>query len=180
MKIEDIQCENNKRLEILHNEHMDWLLSIGYNITKNRELAKELIAELFLYLAEKGNPNLWYLKSFNLMYCRSFIMSRFLNHIKSSNRLEGLPKDWDEIDTEYDFESDEKLETAYTDVQDELNRLQQTKMWASAKLAELYLYSDKTLEGVSNDIGVSRSTSYLHVKKIKKHLRETIDSPFKK
>jgi predicted DNA-binding protein YlxM (UPF0122 family) len=52
-------------------------------------------------------------------------------------------------------------------------------MWASARLAEIYLYSDKTLEGVSNDIGVSKSTSYLHVKRIKKHLKETIQNPFK-
>jgi DNA-directed RNA polymerase specialized sigma subunit len=52
-------------------------------------------------------------------------------------------------------------------------------MWTSARLAELYLYSDKTLEGVSKDIGVSKSTSYLHVKRIKKHLKEKIQNPFR-
>jgi hypothetical protein len=182
MNIEDIQKENNQRLEILHNQHMDWLMSIGYNITKNRELSRELISDLFLYLAEKGNPNLWYLDSFNLMYCHSFIKSRFLNQLKTKGRTEGLPNDieeWDIPYIEYDYESDMKLETAYTEVQDEIRDLQKTKMWASARLAEIYLYSDKTLEGVSNDIGVSKSTSYLHVKRIKKHLKETIQNPFK-
>jgi hypothetical protein len=116
------------------------------------------------------------------MYCHSFIKSRFLNQLKTKGRTEGLPKDieeWDIPYIEYDYESDMKLETAYTEVQDEIRDLQKTKMWASARLAEIYLYSDKTLEGVSNDIGVSKSTSYLHVKRIKKHLKETIQNPFK-
>jgi hypothetical protein len=179
MSIEETHIENNKRLDILCREHMDWLLSIGYNITKNRELSKELIGDLFLYLAEKGNPSLWYDKSFNLMYCYSFIKSRFLNHIKASKRLEGLDDDWDDVDTEYDYDWDKKMEKAYSDVQNEIMDLQKTKMWTSARLAELYFYSDKTLEGVSNDIGVSKSTSYLHVKKIRKHLKEKITNPFR-
>jgi hypothetical protein len=171
--------ENNKRLEILCRDHKEWLSSVGYNITKNRELTKELIGELFLYLAEKGNPSLYYDTSFNLMYCYSFIKSRFLNHIKANKKFETLSENWDDIDTEYDYEMDDKIEKAYTDVQKEIMDLQRTKLWTSARLAELYLYSDKTLEGVSKDIGVSKSTSYLHVKKIKKHLKEKITNPFR-
>ena len=171
--------ENNKRLEILCREHMDWLLSIGYNITKNRELSKELIGDLFLYLAEKGNPSLYYDTSFNLMYCYSFIKTRFLNHIKANKKFETLSDGYDEIETEYDYEKDERLQKAYSDVQTEIMDLQKTKLWTSARLAELYLYSDKTLEGVSKDIGVSKSTSYLHVKRIKKHLKEKIANPFR-
>jgi hypothetical protein len=171
--------ENNKRLEILCSEHMDWLLSIGYNITKNRELSKELIGDLFLYLAEKGNPSLYYDTSFNLMYCYSFIKTRFLNHIKANKKFETISDSYDEVETEYDYEKDERLQKAYSDVQTEIMDLQKTKMWTSARLAELYLYSDKTLEGVSKDIGVSKSTSYLHVKRIKKHLKEKIENPFR-
>ncbi len=171
--------ENNKRLEVLCREHMDWLLSIGYNITKNRELSKELIGDLFLYLAEKGNPSLYYDTSFNLMYCYSFIKTRFLNHIKANKKFETISDSYDEIETEYDYERDERLQKAYSDVQTEIMDLQKTKMWTSARLAELYLYSDKTLEGVSKDIGVSKSTSYLHVKRIKKHLKEKIANPFR-
>jgi hypothetical protein len=171
--------ENNKRLEILCREHMDWLLSIGYNITKNRELSKELIGDLFLYLAEKGNPSIYYDTSFNLMYCYSFIRTRFLNYIKSNKKFETISDSYDEVETHYDYEWDERIEKAYTDVQTEIMDLQKTKLWTSARLAELYLYSDKTLEGVSKDIGVSKSTSYLHVKRIKKHLKEKITNPFR-
>ena len=179
MSIEETHIENNKRLDILCREHMDWLLSIGYNITKNRELTKELIGDLFLYLAEKGNPSLYYDTSYNLMYCYSFIRSRFYNHIKANKKFETLSDSYDEIATEYDYEWDERLQKAYSDVQTEIMDLQKTKMWPSARLAELYLYSDKTLEGVSKDIGVSKSTSYLHVKRIKKHLKEKIQNPFR-
>jgi hypothetical protein len=44
----------------------------------------------------------------------------------------------------------------------------------------MYFFSDKTLEGLSNDVGISKSTTFLHVKKIKKHIRATIPNPFKK
>ena len=47
MKIEEIQKENNRRLDILYRVKNDWLMSAAYNITKNRELAKELVAELY-------------------------------------------------------------------------------------------------------------------------------------
>lgn len=178
--INTIREENNKRLEILHNKHLDYLYSIGYNITKNRELTKELIGDLFLYLAEKGNPNLWYAESFNLLYCRAFLKTRFLNWIKYNERSESLPEDWDTIDEGYDDDFDAGLDKAYNEIKEEIHNLQKTRMWASSMLAELYFYSDKTLEEVSKDIGVSKSTSYLHVKKIRKHLKNKINNPFKK
>ena len=113
------------------------------------------------------------------MYCYSFIRTRFLNYIKANKKFETISDSYDEVETEYDYERDERLQKAYTDVQTEIMDLQKTKLWTSARLAELYLYSDKTLEGVSKDIGVSKSTSYLHVKRIKKHLKEKIQNPFR-
>ena len=60
MDIKDIQKENTRRLDILYRKKNDWLMSAAYNLTKNRELAKELVAELYLYIAERGNPNIWW------------------------------------------------------------------------------------------------------------------------
>jgi DNA-binding transcriptional regulator GbsR (MarR family) len=54
-------------------------------------------------------------------------------------------------------------------------------MWSSARLAELYFFSgDKmTLDKLSKDIGISKSTSFLNVKKIKQHIRLTKKNPFR-
>lgn len=174
-----VQSENTKRLDTLYKQSHNWLIAVAFNLCKDRETSEELVQELYLYLAEKCNPSLWYLTSFNLMYCHSFIRSRFFNKTKVDKRRTGLSDDYDEVDIEYDLDRDEKIDNVYDSMVEELKRLEQTKLWAPSKLAQMYFFSDKTLEQLSKDIGISKSTTFLHVKKIKKHLRAELNNPFK-
>lgn len=173
-----VQSENTKRLDTLYKQSHNWLIAVSFNLCKDKETSEELVQELYLYLAEKCNPAIWYLNSFNLMYCHSFIRSRFFNKTKVDKRRATLSDDYDEVDIEYNMDYDEKLENTYDNVVEELKRLEQTKLWAPSKLAQMYFFSDKTLEGLSKDIGISKSTTFLHVKKIKKHIKETLQNPF--
>jgi DNA-binding transcriptional regulator GbsR (MarR family) len=182
MKIEEIQKENNRRLDILYRTKNDWLMSAAYNITKNRELAKELVAELYSYIAERGNPNIWYgTDDFNMMYLHSFLRTRHINMVKSNGKVQTISDTYDEVDENYDEELDTKIQQSYDEIVDEIQQLQKTKMWSSARLAELYFFSgDKmTLDKLSKDIGISKSTSFLNVKKIKQHIRMTKKNPFR-
>jgi DNA-directed RNA polymerase specialized sigma24 family protein len=176
--VNKVQSENTKRLDTLYKQSHNWLIAVSFNLCKDKETSDELVQELYLYLAEKCNPALWYLNSFNLMYCHSFIRSRFFNKTKVDKRRATLSDDYDEVDIEYNMDYDEKLENTYDNVVEELKRLEQTKLWAPSKLAQMYFFSDKTLEGLSKDIGISKSTTFLHVKKIKKHIKETLQNPF--
>ena len=176
-----VEIENNKRLERLYIESHNWLISVAFNLCKDKEVADELVQELYLYFGEKKNPALWWGNSpgsFNLMYAHSFIRSRFFNKTKVDKRRATLSDDYDEVDIEYNMDYDEKLENTYDNVVEELKRLEQTKLWAPSKLAQMYFFSDKTLEQLSKDIGISKSTTFLHCKKIKKHLKETLENPF--
>ena len=96
-----IQAENNRRLELLYKQSHNWLIAVAYNLSKDKEVADELVGELYLYLAEKCNPALWYLNSFNLMYAHSFLKSRFLNKIKSDKRKTEFTSDNDDVIEEY-------------------------------------------------------------------------------
>lgn len=174
-----VQIENNKRLEILYKQSHNWLVAVAFNLSKDKEVAEELVQECYLYLAEKCNPSLWYLNSFNLLYLNSFIRSRFFNKVKVDKRRADLSDDYDVVEEEYNAEKDERLENAYDDMVEELKRLEKTKLWAPSKLAQMYFFSEDTLESVSDKIGISKSTTFLHVKKIKKHIRENIQNPFK-
>lgn len=175
--------ENNKRLEVLYKESHQWLLAASFNITKNRELAEDLVGELYLYLGEKVNPSAWWGDSFNVMYCYSFIKTRFLNKIKRDKKINyqaELPTDSERISDEpYDESFDADLDMAYNEVVEELKRMEYTKNWATSKIAQLYFFNDFTLETLSKEIKVAKSTSFLHVKKCKQHLRNTIQNPFK-
>lgn len=173
--------ENTIRLEVLYKQHDGWLKAVAFNITKNKDTAEELVSELYLYLAEKCNPALYYLNSFNLMYCHSFIKSRFLNKIKVNKRNTPLEEDWDTTDEAYDYDNDQRLEEAYDSVIDELKRLEkQPKVWASSKIYQMYAFDkDMTYERISEEIHISKSTAYLNCKKIKKHLKETLPNPFR-
>lgn len=172
--------ENTKRLEVLYTKHHKWLVACAFNITKDRDTSDELVGELYLYLAERVNPSLWYLDSFNLMYLHSFLKTRFINKIKASKRLSTISPHYDEIDTPYDIDFDVKLDEAYDEVINELKAMEKTRAWASSKLAQLYWFNeDFTLDKLSKEIKISKSTAFLNVKKVKKHLKETIKNPFR-
>ena len=59
--------------------------------------------------------------------------------------------------------------------------MERTKLWPASKLAQLYFFSEEkmTLEKLSTEIKICKSTSFTQIKRAKKHLRETIDNPFK-
>ena len=174
-------AENTIRLEVLYKQHDKWLKACAYNISKNRDTAEELVSELYLYLAEKCNPQLYYLNSFNLMYCHSFLKTRFINRIKVDNRNTPLNPHYDTIEDEYDIDTDQRLEEAYDGVIDELKNLEKKpKIWASSKIYQMYAFDkEMTYERISEEIGISKSTAYLNCKKIKKHLKEKLPNPFR-
>jgi DNA-directed RNA polymerase specialized sigma24 family protein len=174
--------ENNRRLKNLYTESHSWLMAAAYNITKDKNMAEELISDLYLYLAEKVNPSIWWGdNSMNLMYCHSFIKTRYINKIKAGKRMSTISPHYDVVEDEYDVEFDKDLENAYNGVIEELKAMERTKLWPASKLYQMYVFTEgMTLEKLSNEIHISKSTSFLQVRKCKKHLRETIANPFKK
>ena len=175
-----IKTENNKRLDVLFRKSHGWLSAVSFNLSKDKEVADELVGELYLYLAEKCNPALWYLDSFNLMYCHAFLNSRFLNRIKAAKRNVPLSDSYDDVENEYDVDADERVEDVYNQMVDELKRLERTKLWAPSKIYQLYAFDkEMTFEKLASELKLSKSTVYLNCKKIKKHLKDNLDNPFK-
>jgi hypothetical protein len=177
----DKNKENTKRLEVLYKESHKWLLAATFNIVKNKETAEDLVAELYLYLGERVNPRLWWGQSFNVMYCYSFVKSRFLNKIKrdkkikyqADNPIDNTP------DIEYDIDFDLKLEYTYNSVVSELKAMEYTKQWASSKLYQMYAFDEgMTLEKLASEIKISKSTAFLNCKKTKIRLKNTLENPF--
>ena len=174
-----IGIENNKRLEVLYRKSHGWLSAVAYNLSKDKEVADELVGELYLYLAEKCNPSLWYLDSFNLMYAHAFLNSRFLNRVKASKRNVQLSDSYDEVDTEYNIDADEKMDDVYNKMVDELKRLEKTRLWAPSKIYQMYAFDgEMTFEKLASELKLSKSTVYLNCKKIKKHLKDNLENPF--
>lgn len=170
--------ENTERLDTLYKKHHQWLIACVYNKAQDITVANDLVQELYLYLGEKRNPKLFYRDSFNLLYCHNFIGSRFINYIKRENK-NTYPSKWkDKEDTPYNTEFDVSLQDAHDKLKQELDNLKTTKMWSSAKLFELYYFADITMDELSKKIGISKSTTFLNIKKIREHLKNIIDNPF--
>ena len=175
-----VQLECKRRLENLYSESHSWLIQTANKVTKNREESEDLISELYEYLHKKCNPKLfWGSTSYNLQYCSKFIKHRYYNKTKKLNRTTYVEEIWDtELDIPYNVEQDLAIQQAYDKVMVELKELERTKMWASSKIFSLYWCSDKTLDKLAKEIGISKSTTFLAVKKIRIYLKEVIENPF--
>ena len=175
----ELQC--NKRLDTLYRKSHTWLLQVGYNICKNAAEAQELVSDLYVYLAKKCRPQIWYDDSYNLIYCMKFMNHRWLNRVHKLRRFQyiGAHTDFDETDyKEYDYDRDLEVMRAYDDVMKELDALRITRLWPKAKIYEIYWCSDQTLDEVAENIGISKSTVFLAIKGIRKHMKEVIKNPF--
>lgn len=81
-------------------------------------------------------------------------------------------------DTEYDIDLDESIMDAYDAVMNEIQRLKRTKGFSSAMIYEIYWTSDDTLQEVADKIGISKSTVFTHLKKVRQHMKSIIKNPF--
>ena len=173
--------ENNNRLDLLYRKHNEWLRKVAWNLCEDEDMVDDLVSELYLYLAENGNEKMYYHDgTFNLGYCNSFLKSRFINKIKSKNKFTEYNADEEVPQIEYNEEFDRSLDSTYADIKKFLKSKQSQGDWASAKIAELYYFGKGfTIEGLAKEVGVSKSTVFLHIKSMKKEIRENIDNPFR-
>jgi hypothetical protein len=144
-------------------------------------VAEDLVQDLYVYLGEKSRAKLWYKDSFNLLYCINFLQTRFLNKVKRDKKISYTADIKDNIvDTDYNTEFDEKLDKAYEQVLIEVKNLHNTNMWTSSKLYEIFWITNPTmtLKELSETIGISNSTSFIHIKKVKEYLKQNIENPF--
>lgn len=174
----ELECD--RRLTNLYNESYTWLLQTAQRITKNKLEAEDLVMELMEYLHLKKNKKLFWGESYNIMYCQKFIKCRYLNKTKKLNKTTyfGTIFDNNVEDIEYDTDKDLAIQKAYDEVITELKRLETTKSWPQSKIFQYYFFSDMTMEEVAKDISISKSTTYLAIRKIREHLKELLDNPF--
>ena len=174
-------CNCEKRLEGLYLQSHTWLVREAKKLTKHSEDAQELVSDLYLYLLEKCNPKIFYgADTFNLFYCNKFLHSRWMNKVKKKNRTT-LKEfiDTEEEWVEYNEDWDNKVMQTHKQIIDELKMLEQTRMWPAAKIFTLYFESDDTMESLAKKIGISKSTTFLAIKKVRRYLTEIIKDPNK-
>lgn len=172
-----IECE--RRLTNLYNQSHHWLIKHSIKLTKNREEAEDLVQELYEYLHEKRNPKIFWGDAYHMFYCYRYLETRWINKVKKLNKTEYRSEIKSEaVHEEYNELWDEEIQVAHNKVLEELKRLSATRMWAPARIFELYWMSDDTLEEVAKKIKISKSTVYLSVRKIRRYLKEVINNPF--
>lgn len=173
----DTECRI--RLENLYKNSHTWLSQVSYNITKSTVESEDLVSELYEYLHNKKNKKLFYLDSYNLMYCMAFLKHRWINKTKKLGRLKYFEEiTTDAIDDEYDVEFDLSVMKAHEDVLNEIKKLKNTKSFAPAMIYEIYWTSDATLQEVADKLHLSKSTVFINIKKVRKYLKNTIKNPF--
>jgi RNA polymerase sigma factor (sigma-70 family) len=175
-----MEMECSRRLEVLYRNSHEWLLKVSYNICKSRLESQDMVGELYVYLAEKCNPKIYYEDSYNLIYCMRFISSRWINKVKRNKKMQYVPTIQSEAaNEEYDITLDNDIMNAHEEVMKEIQRLKKTRQFSSARIYELYwCEGDDTLQELADKIGISKSTVFIHLKRVRQHLKNVINNPF--
>jgi DNA-directed RNA polymerase specialized sigma24 family protein len=174
----DEECD--WRLENLFKESHIWLIQSATNITKNAENAEDLVSDLYCYIHKKRNQKIFWGVSYNLMYCYRYLQTRWINKIDKLKRIsmeENMGK-YDREDEEYDVDLDISVMNEYQNVLDELKRMKGTRQFAQASIYEMYWLTDDKMMDVANKIGISKSTTFTSIKKVREHLSRVIKNPF--
>ena len=117
-----LELEIQTRLGVLFTKHDDWLQAVSYNLANNKSVSQDLVQDLYLYLAEKKNPKLFFQDSFNLLYCHNFLRSRWINLVKRENK-KVYPQKWrDAEDIPYDTESDKNNQELFELIKEEIKQ----------------------------------------------------------
>jgi hypothetical protein len=174
----DMECD--WRLTNLYKDSHIWLIKASTNVTKNAEYAADLVSDLYLYLHNNKKKQIFWGNSYNLIYCQRYLQSRWLSKRKLLQRFKYSEdmNDYDKEVDEYDYDKDFQMMEAYDNVISELTKLKGTKLFARATIFEMYMLSDDKMLEVAKKIGISKSTTFSCIKKIKQHLKETIKNPF--
>lgn len=175
-----IEMECERRLVNFFNQSYSTLIQIANKITKNKESSEDIVMELMEYLHNKKNPALWWgADTYNLMYASKYLKHRYLNKTKKLNRITYVEDIYSDAHAEeYDYDSDILIQKTHEEVMHTLKELEKTKMWSSSKIFQLYWMSDKTLDETAKSIGISKSTTFLAVKKVRRYLEQVIENPF--
>lgn len=175
----DEEC--NWRVENLYKESHIWLIQVATNTTKNAEHAMDMVSDLYVYLIKNKKSSIFWGVSYNLIYCMRYIQSRWISKREKNQRYKLYESmgSYDRPDEEYDIEKDIQIQIAYDSVMDEIQNLKKTRSFAQAHLYEMYWCSDDKMMDVANKIGISKSTTFNAISKIKNHMKSVIHNPFK-
>ena len=180
-----MDLEKSRRLDVLYRKHNDWLLKVALNLSRNTNDAEDMVQNLYIYLATKGTPNIYYLDSYNLKYCYSFIRTRFINS-KKAKKLDITDDDLlniDISDIEYNYIEDQIIEETYNNVKSLLKQMKGTnKKWGQSLIFEMYNNTENkmTIDSLSNKLNLSRSTVFLTIKYVKEVIKQEIENPFER
>lgn len=161
---------NSQRVELVYNKHHKWLIACAYNLTQNQEEAENLIQDVYVQLLEMQNLEKIVFKEndLNLFYLYKIIKSKFLNNVKSAQKLTKVVLKEDVVeskaDEEYDLHRDQNTERILELVDEALN---DELHWFDSKLFVTYIEEDHSIQSLHEATKISKNAIFTSLRKTK-------------
>ena len=163
---------NNDLVTKIYTENIVWLKQVCNNFSDSKSEAEDLLQDVLLKLLEMENiEKLKFGDSLNLFYVYKMIRSIALTNKKKTQSFSEL-EDIVAVDTEYDLDSDIDTETKLGIIDEVLSKAH----WYDAKLFQTYFEEDHSLTSLAEATGISRSSVYNTISKVKRTIRSEYTS----
>ena len=166
---------NSDRVSALYNKHHSWLIACAFNLTGNKDDAESLIQDVYLQLLEMPDLEkiIYNTTDLNLFYLYKIIKSKFLNNIKSAQKLNKVALKPELADTkaeeEYSEEEDENTERLLLLVTETLSG---SMHWFDSKLFTTYISEDHSIQSLSDATKISKNAIFTSLRKTKLLIRK--------
>lgn len=173
---------NNKLVESFIERHSEWLRKVCINLTGDINSADDLMQEVYIKLLQIedidrirfGNNDL------NTYFVYRIAKNHHINACKAKKETykeEITETSYDDVDSDFEFANDDLV----SKINNELSEMEKDNvLWFDSILLKTYINEDHSMKSLSDHTGISVSTIFTSLKRIKNHLSASYCKDYEK
>ncbi len=171
---------DNQRLTIMNTKHNQWVRT-ATTLTSKPDISEDLVQETYLrlYNLKKLDKVVRDDGSYNTRYFYLTLRSVAENWRKANIKSRDTIVNFTEDEVEGIYEPDDQSNEAMGTMLDKMNDIIDNELeWFDRQLYKLYTSSGVSMEKLSKDTKIAKTTIYMTVKKVKDLIRERLKEDY--
>ncbi len=171
---------DNERLIIINTKFDQWVRT-ATTLTSKPSVSEDLVQEAYLKLhrLDRLDKVVRDDKTINTRYFYLTLRSVCMNYLKANSKKRDTIVNFTEDEIEGIYEEDDQSNEAMGNMIDKMNDIIDNELgWFDRQLYRLYTTSNMSMQKLSDETGIAKTTIYNTVRNVKNIIRERLDEDY--